>query len=124
MRSALLVLALLSASAALPARAGAGSITPEMDQEVQAGIDAIYSMDFDAAQADFERFKALAPGHPFGDFGLACVGWARYVYGSEMGDDALLKPFDQDVARTVADAKTWLAAHPRDPEALLALGAA
>ena len=115
---------LLTAVLAVPAGALTSGITPEIDTLVRKGIDGIYSMDFDAAQRDFTALKAVNPALPYGDFGQAAVGWARYVYESEMGDDSLLKPFDESVRRTVDTSKAWLALHPDDADVMVTLGAA
>lgn len=114
----------LAAALCLPARAATSGVTSEMDRAVREGVDAIYNMDFDGAQAIYERMRALNPEHPFAEFGLSAVAWARYVYGSEMGDDSLLKPFEDQVERTVKVGRAWCKAHPDDAEGLVALGAA
>lgn len=96
----------------------------ELQHEVEAGIDSLYRMDFDAAQRHSERMLVLEPKHPFGEFGKAAVLWARYTYGTEMGDDSLLKPVEAQVQRTVSVGQAWVKEHPGDAQALMALGAA
>ncbi|TBR23225.1 tetratricopeptide repeat protein [bacterium] len=103
---------------------GARASKPELRAEVEAGIDALYRMDFDDAARHCDRMRVLEPGHPFGEFGHAALLWARYTYGTEMGDDTLIKPFEAQVDRTVETGKAWVKAHPGDAEALMALGAA
>jgi tetratricopeptide (TPR) repeat protein len=108
------------AALALEARAA----KTELQNEVEAGIDALYRMDFDAAQRHSERMLVLEPKHPFGEFGKAAVLWARYTYGTELGDDSLLKPLETQVKRTVEVGQAWVKEHPSDAQALMALGAA
>lgn len=113
--------ALVLAAACAP---GAGAAKPELKAEVEAGIDALYRMEFDEAARHCDRMRALEPGHPFGEFGHTAVLWARYIYGSELGDDSLLGPIEEQVRRTVETGRAWVKAHPGDAEALMALGAA
>lgn len=114
----------LAAALCIPAQAATSAVTPEMDREVRDGVDCIYRMEFEAAQGHFERLHALNAKHPFGDFGLTAVAWVRFVYGTEMSDESLIKPFDEQVKRTADTAKAWLAEHPDDAEAYMTLGAA
>lgn len=111
----------LAAALALDARA---ATSPALKAEVEAGIDALYRMDWEGAARHSDRMRALEPAHPFGEFGHAAVLWARYVYGTEMGDEALIKPFEAQVKRTVEVGQAWTKAHPGDAQALMALGAA
>lgn len=101
-----------------------GAAKTDLQSEVVAGIDSLYRMDFDAAERHSERMLAMEPKHPFGEFGKAAVLWARYTYGTEMGDDSLLKPLEAQVHRTVLVGQAWVKAHPGDAQALMALGAA
>ena len=73
-RARILALAGLLVASSTPApRAAAPSPELEMDRLVRSGIDGIYRMEFDQAEADFRKLQALIPGNPYADFGLlAC----------------------------------------------------
>ncbi|MBI3296526.1 MAG: hypothetical protein HYZ75_00060 [Elusimicrobia bacterium] len=114
---------LIAAGLGVPARALTSHVTPEMDRLVRSGVDSIYRMEFDSATAHFERMRDLLPGHPFAEFGLTASAWARYVYGSELGDEDQFKAFEAQSRRAVELANAWIAKHPDDAEAYMALGA-
>mgnify|MGYP001565004877 CR=1 FL=1 len=114
------ILALLSL---LPLPSWAGSVTPEMDKHVMAGIDAIYEMRFDEAEASARKVIALAPEHPYGYFGLAAVGMTRYVYQTDQTDQSLYKPFEAAIEQSIASCNKWLKKHPGDADVLFVLGA-
>ncbi len=107
--------------AALPA-AASSSMTPEMDRLLMDGIDAIYRMDFAAAQAAALKATALNPDYPHPYLGEAMIDFIRYSYGTERSDASLTKSFEGKVARTIEVGERWLKTHPDDQDALLAVG--
>ncbi|HXT02351.1 MAG TPA: hypothetical protein VN915_16880 [Elusimicrobiota bacterium] len=114
----LLVLLLLAS----PAFASPSSLTPEMDKLVMDGIDSIYRMDFDAADAAAKKATALNPDYPHAYLGAAATDFIRYIYGPERSDDALVKSFEAKTDVAIAVAERWLKTHPNDADALLVLG--
>ena len=92
LRPFVLALALMPA---LPARAAVSYLTAEMDAALMEGIDNIYRMRFEAAEAAASRAMAINPDHPHAYMGLAGVAWTRYVYGTDQGDPALLDEFEK-----------------------------
>ncbi|MBI3551697.1 MAG: tetratricopeptide repeat protein [Elusimicrobia bacterium] len=100
------------------------AISPEMDHWLMKGIDDIYRMRFDDAEADARKVIALNPAHPHGYMGLAGVAWTRYVYESDQSDPSLLVPFEKASNEAIAVAQRWLKAHPKDGEAYFCMGAA
>ena len=114
----LLILLILAA----PASARRSSVTPEMDKLVTAGLDGIYRMDFDAADAAARAAMALDPGYPQAYLGAAATDFIRYVYGPAPTDDRLLKSFEKKVGVAISVSESWLKAHPNDPDGLLVLG--
>jgi tetratricopeptide (TPR) repeat protein len=120
----LLALAAAALLCAAPAAARRTSLTPEMDELMRAGIEAIYRMDFDAADAACAKAMALQPGYPHPYLGRAAVDLIRFSYGSEQSDPTLLVSFEAKIAEAVAVSEAWLKAHPDDPDGLLVLGAA
>src|ERR1035437_10197267 len=105
-RQLLILLAL-----AAPAFAGRSSVTPEMDRLVMAGIDGIYRMDFDAADAAARAAMALDPSYPHAYLGAAATDFIRYIYGPAQTDDRLVKSFEGKAEVSIAVAERWLKTH-------------
>lgn len=99
-------------------------ITPEMDKYLVKGVDGIYNMQWDQAEADALKAIELNPEHPNGYMGLAGILWTKYVYGTDQTDQTLLKPFDEAIKKTERVAEAWLKKHPKDPMGLMTLGSA
>lgn len=118
MRQLLFAAVLLAA----PSAALASSMTPEMDRLIMEGIDSIYRMDFDAADAAATKAIALDPAYPHPYLGQAATDFIRWAYGPKQSDDALVRSFEAKVGRAIKVAEAWLKTHPNDPDALLALG--
>jgi tetratricopeptide (TPR) repeat protein len=116
------VLALALLLAAAPA--GARTLTPEMDALMSAGIEAIYRMDFAAADEACAKAMALQPDYPHPYLGRAAVDLIRFSYGSEQSDPSLLVSFEAKINEAVKVSEAWLKTHPDDPDGLLVLGAA
>lgn len=114
----LLILLVLAA----PASARPSSVTPEMDRLVLEGIDRIYRMDFDAADAAARAAMALDPKYPHAYLGAAATDFIRYIYGPAQADDRLVKSFEKKTEIAIGVAEAWLKTHPNDAEALLVLG--
>lgn len=106
-----------------PARAR-GYITEEMDYWLMKGVDDIYRMRFDDAEAAARKAMALNPAHPHAYLGLAGVAWTRYVYGTDQSDPSLMSLFEQRTKQAVSVAQKWTKAHPDDAQGLMTLGAA
>lgn len=102
----------------------ASSVSREMDRVVMEGIDAIYRMDFDAADRAAEKAVALQPDSPHAHMGAAATALMRYIYGSEASDPSKLKGYQARVDKVVAVSEAWLKTHPRDADALMVLGSA
>ena len=117
-----LLIFLMLLSAASNAAAGPATMTPEMDRLLLEGIDAIYRMDFKAAQSAATKAIALNPDYPHPYVGEAIIDFIRYSYETERSDTSLTKSFESKVARSIDVGERWLKAHPEDPDGLLALG--
>jgi len=107
---------------AVPAVARTSSVTPEMDRLLVEGLDAVYRMDFDAADDAAKRAIALQPDYPHAYLGQAATDFIRYTYGTEESDTSLLPGFAAKTQRTIDVAEAWLKTHPNDPDVLLVLG--
>ncbi len=113
-----LVLLLLASGAA------ASSVTPEMDAIMLEGIDAVYRMDFDAAQRAADKGIALQPDYPYAYLGAAGTELVRFMYELEASDPSKAVIFEAKVEKAAAVAEAWLKKHPGDADALLVLGSA
>jgi len=119
-RQFVIAFALLASAAHAEARRT--SVTPEMDRLVLAGIDSIYRMDFDAADAAARQAMTLDPAYPHPYLGAAATEFIRYVYGPRQSDENIVKSFRAKVTKAIAVAEAWLKTHPDDPDGLLVLG--
>ena len=117
MRQLLILLAL-----AAPAAARQSSLTPEMDRIVMEGVDALFRMDFDAAEEAAKKAMALNPDYPHAYLGVALADFTRYGYGPAQSDEGLVKSFDKKVDAAIEVSERWLKTHPGDAAALLVLG--
>lgn len=116
----LLILLLLAS----PAAARKTSITPEMDKLLREGIDAIYMMKFDAADAATAKAIALDPTYPHAYLGRAATDLIRFAYGTEQADPSLIKTFQKKTDEAIKVAEAYLKIHPKDADALFVLGSA
>jgi tetratricopeptide (TPR) repeat protein len=107
----------------LPSLALSGSITPEMDRALNEGLDAIYTMDFDAADNAARKVMELSPEHPYGHFGYAAAALTRYIYETDQTDQSVIPVFEQRIAAATRKAKAWLEKNPRDADVLMVAGA-
>ena len=120
---ALVLLAALAA--AIPARATESRyITPEMDKYILEGVDDIYRMRFDEAEAAANKAIALNPEEPHAYIGYAGAAWTKYVYGTDQGDDSLIKEFEKRTYKAIEVGEAWIKKHPDDAGGLMTLGAA
>lgn len=115
---------LLAALLAAPASAAPSSLTPEMDALLMEGVDALYRMDFAAAEDAARRAIALQPDYPHPYLGQAATELIRFTYGTEASDPRQLAHFEAKVHKAAAVAEAWLKKHPKDAQALMVLGSA
>ncbi len=116
----ILILLMLAA----PAAARTTSVTVEMDKLLHEGINAIYRMDFAAADAATDKAMALDPAYPHAYLGRAAIDLIRFAYGTEQADPAIVKTFEAKIAKAIAVSDAWLKTHPNDPDVLFVLGSA
>lgn len=87
------------------------------------GISAIYNLDFETAQKNMDLLQEQIPNHPYAHFGNMLIAWMRFSYGQEQSDDGFKKNFEAVLNNSITGIKTWLKENPKDPEALMAIGA-
>lgn len=94
-------LLLALAACVLPAAASAQWLGDSASEaRTAAGIDHIYNLRFDSAQAEFQGVLSVHPDHPAGHFFLAAVEWWRIMadLGDTRHDDKFLRMLDGVVA--------------------------
>ena len=70
---------LFTVTAACPSY-GEIKLPSDIQENVTIGINGVYNLDFDTANANIQEVFKKYPDHPFGHFGNAMVAWARYEY--------------------------------------------
>lgn len=108
----------------LAAPVGASSVTPEMDKLLLEGIDALYRMDFPAADLAAQKAFALQPDYPHPYLGAAATELIRFTYGAEASDPTKVAAFESKVDKAAQVAQAWLKTHPKDAQVLMVLGSA
>lgn len=115
------VVFLLTASVS-PARAEL-TLPPDVMQYATEGINGVYRLDFDTAQANIQKVFALYPDHPFAHFGNAMIAWSRYEYEFETSDDAQRKVFEKILDDSIDGIKRWIKQYPNDSNGYMGIGA-
>lgn len=81
----------------LPLAARSQWITaPEFEERSQSGIRAVYNLEFDRAEREFEWLASHYPAHPAGKFFLGMIEWWRILIAldDESRDDIFLRKMD------------------------------
>ncbi len=92
------------------------------DERIQRGIDLIYNLHFDEADAHFDHIIAAAPDNPLGYFFSAMVAWWRVLIDLE--DRRHDEAFYDRLARCIAVCDQRLQNQPLDFDAILFKGGA
>ena len=86
------------------------------------GIDAIYAVDIEEAEKNFNLALQKYPDHPFPHFGIAMAKLANQEYLEEESDPRLDKEYAQLTDKAIDIGKKWISGHPGDANAYLAMG--
>lgn len=113
---------LFTVTAACPSY-GEIKLPSDIQENVTIGINGVYNLDFDTANANIQEVFKKYPDHPFGHFGNAMVAWARYEYEFELSDTAQQKKFEKILDDSIDGTKRWMKTHPNDPNAYMGMGA-
>ncbi len=72
-------------------------MTPEFDERAKRGINAVYNLEFEKAEAEFSVLSANYPSHPAGIFFLAMIDWWKILIAidDESMDDMFIKKMDR-----------------------------
>ena len=94
----------------------------DFDERIQRGIDLIYNLHFDEADAHFADIISADPDNPFGYFFGAMVSWWRVLV--DLDDRSHDEAFYEQLARCVAVCDRRLEQNPLDFDAILFKGGA
>ncbi len=123
MKKLLLTAALaFCASAALAAAPKYEPLPEELRLLSKKGIDAIYAVDLEEAQKQFNLALEKYPDHPFPHFGIAMAKWAHLEYLEDESDPKLDKEYAELTDKAVDVGLAWIKKHPGDANAYLAVG--
>src|SRR4051812_47202114 len=76
-------------------------VSPELDAQIDAGLKALYNLNFDEAEEIFNSIKSAQDEHPMVAFGLTSVHWWRlsvYVLENDPEESA---PFLKSVEECI-----------------------
>lgn len=99
------------------------TLPPDVMEYATVGINGVYSLDFDTAQANIQKVFARYPDHPFAHFGNAMIAWSRYEYEFETSDDHQRKVFEKILDDSIDGIKRWIKQHPNDSNGYMGIGA-
>jgi tetratricopeptide (TPR) repeat protein len=118
-----LCLSPLSLSAAEPAPLNSAATADAVEEALQAGIRALYNLDYDGARRNFQLVADKAPDRVIGLYALTTATWWELTNEfDEKNNPTLEKEFIESVDRTAALAKRKIASGDPDGEARLCLG--
>ncbi|MGA9120225.1 MAG: tetratricopeptide repeat protein [Bacteroidota bacterium] len=98
------------------------NVTSRFDKTVQEGIDEVYNLHFENADADFRQLVALRPHDPAGPFFLAMVDWWRIVI--DIDNTQYDDRFYAELDRVVDMCDSILDRNPNDVNAMFFKGGA
>lgn len=98
------------------------SFSQSNDERISKGIDYIYNLKFDSAQAEFEAVIAGEPSNPSGYFFLAMIDWWRINLNKE--NDSLDEKFINEVEKVIEIADNQLDKNEYDDNAMFYKGGA
>ena len=105
-----------------PARAEL-TLPPDVMQYATVGINGVYNLDYDTAQANIQKVFDAYPDHPFAHFGNAMIAWSRYEYEFETSDDNQRKVFEKILDDSIDGIKRWIKKNPKDSNGYMGIGA-
>jgi tetratricopeptide (TPR) repeat protein len=116
--------ALICLSIALvPREAGSQWLAdPDFDVHTKQGIDHVYNLEFDQAEADFHHIVASHPEHPAGYFFFAMIDWWKIML--DLDNESLDDPFLAKLDIVIDKCDSILDVNPDDVTALFFKGGA
>lgn len=102
--------------------ANANSLTPEILALADAGVKAVYSLDFDTAETNINALLDKHPNYPIALFGKTMIEWSRFEYEYEKSNLEQAAKFEKSIASSIEGIKDWIDANSQEAQAFMALG--
>ena len=100
----------------------ADSLTPEIAALADAGVRAIYRLDFEDASKNINAILEEHPDYPLALFGNTMIEWSRFEYEYEKSNKEQAKVFENSINQAIDGIKKWLKNNEEDAQAYLSLG--
>ena len=100
----------------------ADSLTPEIAAFADAGVRAIYRLDFEDASKNINAILDEHPDYPLALFGNTMIEWSRFEYEYEKSNKEQAKVFEESINQAIDGIKKWLKNNEEDAQAYLSLG--
>lgn len=100
----------------------ADSLTPEIAAYADAGVRAIYRLDFEDASKNINAILDEHPDYPLALFGNTMIEWSRFEYEYEKSNKEQAKVFEKSINQAIDGIKQWLKTNEEDAQAYLSLG--
>lgn len=100
----------------------ADSLTPEILALADAGVKAVYALDFNTAEENINRLLAQQPNYPLALFGKTMIEWSRFEYEYEKSNPEQAAVFEKSISDSIEGIKAWLKQNGPEAQAYLALG--
>lgn len=102
--------------------AHANSLTPEILALADAGVKAVYSLDFNTAETNINNLLEKHPNYPIALFGKTMIEWSRFEYEYEKSNLEQAEKFEKSIASSINGIKTWIDDNAQEAQAFMALG--
>ena len=100
----------------------ANSLTPEVLSLADAGVRAVYALDFDTARQNIDTLLKKYPNYPLALFGRTMIEWSRFEYEFEKSNPAQAEIFEESISSSIEGIKQWLKDNGDEAQAYMALG--
>lgn len=102
--------------------AGAGPLPADIFSAADAGVRAIYNLDFKTANFYINSLLEKYPDYPIALFGKTMIEWSRFEYEYEKSNPEQAKVFESTINASIKGVNTWLSRNKPEAQAYLALG--
>lgn len=100
----------------------ADSLTPEIGSLAEAGVKAIYGLDFNEADRNINAILETNPDYPLALFGKTMIEWSRFEYEYEKSNKAQAAVFEKSINASIDGIKKWMKTNEEDAQTYLSLG--
>lgn len=101
---------------------GAGPLPTDIFVAADAGVKAIYNLDFKTANFYINSLLTAHPNYPIALFGKTMIEWSRFEYEYEKSNPAQALVFENTIDSSIKGIDKWLSQNKPEAQAYLALG--